>query len=126
MATFTVNRGITTPSGTIQESTAYTGQSYTEIDEDIAVGTDVQVTIAIDVSAVKAFYIVSDRAITLETNSGGSPVNTIALLAGIPYFWHTSMYDTFKLTTDVTAMFFTNASGATAAVKVRVLQDPTP
>lgn len=102
----------------------FTANAETTLEESIGIGTDTQVNVAIDVSAVKSFYLLSDVAATIETNSGSSPTNTITLVAGIPYIWHSSSYDTFKLTGDVTALFVTNA--AACALKMYVLYDPTP
>lgn len=124
---YTVTRKITTPSGTLTQSTAYSASASTELDETVADSqTDYQIAVAIDVSAVKAFWIESDQAVTVETNSGSSPTNTLTLVAGVPYVWNTDWYDTFKLTGDVTNIFVTNASGSTANIKLRVVQDATP
>lgn len=88
--------------------------------------TDKQVNIAIDVSEIQSIYILSSQDLTLETNNGGAPVDTIALLAGVAYIWHTGSYFTNLLTTDVTALFLTNASGATATFDLRCVYDSTP
>jgi len=81
----------------------------------------------IDVSQVVACYIASDKAVTLETNatdaSGG---NTITLAADVPYMWNTGSPDTLKLTTDVTKIYVTNASGSSATVSALVVQDGSP
>jgi hypothetical protein len=69
---------------------------------------------------------VSDKAITLETNSGGSPVDTIALAANVPYDWRVGNADAFRLGTDVTGLFVTNASGDEARLQIEVLFDNTP
>lgn len=126
MASFTVTRSMATPSGTVSKNTTYTGASLTEIDESIAVGTDTAIACAIDVSAVKAFWISSDAAVTIETNSGSAADDTLSLVANVPYVWHTSDYNAFLLGTDVTVLYVTNASGGAATISLRVLQDPTP
>lgn len=95
-------------------------------DESIATGsTDARIEFTLDVSQVKSFYLVSDQSVTFETNNGTTPANTISLVANVPYVWHKDSYDAFKLTTDVTAVFITNTSGSTAAVKCEALYDPT-
>ncbi len=104
----------------------FTGSAPGGFNELIAVGTDTQVNLAIDVSAVKLFWIKSDRAVQIETNSGSAPTNTLTLVAGQPYFWHTNAYDTFKLTGDVTAFFVTNASGGSATIECYFNYDATP
>jgi len=117
----------TTGGESIARNKTYSASSRVTLDETVADGqTDKQVTVALDVSAVKAFYIVSDQSVTLETNSGSAPDDTISLVAGVPYWWSTDSYDTFQLGTDVTAFFFTNASGATATIKMEAIQDATP
>jgi hypothetical protein len=95
--------------------------------ESVADGqTDFQITLTLDVSAVKAFLLMSSQDVTFETNSGSSPADTIALLANVPYAWHTNDYNAFLLGTDVTAVFITNASGSTALIDLIVGADPTP
>lgn len=103
------------------------GSAYASFKETIADGqTDKQVTLAVDVSATKMFYIVSDQDITLETNSGSTPDDTISLKAGKPYVFVDADYNSFLLGTDVTALFFTNASGSSATVECHVITDATP
>jgi hypothetical protein len=85
--------------------------------------TDFEVEFALDVSACKSFYLNSDQDITLEVNDGAGAGGTIALLANIPYQWHVTSYDSFLLGTDVTAFFFTNASGSTATIDCVALYD---
>ncbi len=116
------------PAGTgVTRTASYSASSELALTETIAdSSTDFQIVAAIDVSAVKSFYVVSDKAVTLETNNGTTPDDTISLKAGIPYIWNTDSYDTFKLGTDVTDLFITNASGGTATLELRCVQDATP
>ena len=90
--------------------------------------TDYLVNFALDVSQIQAIFILSDQDITLETNDGGSPVDTISLLAGKPYIWKkTDSYDTCKLTTDITALYITNTGNSAAArLQIEVVKDDTP
>lgn len=88
--------------------------------------TDFDVLVGIDVSQIQGIYIVSDQDITLETNNGTTPDETISLKANVPYKWHGECYDSNLLATDITALYFTNASGEDATVKIRVVSDPTP
>lgn len=108
-------------------SLSITSGSGTTIDETIAIAAaDLQLTLNVDVSDVKSFIAIADQALTLETNSGGSPANTITLAADVPYYWRVGHADAFKLTTDVTALFVTNASGVAARLQIEILFDPTP
>ena len=88
--------------------------------------TDQLCNIAIDVDKVQIFFLVSTQDVTIETNDGESPGNTLALKANEPYSWHVSALDDFKLTVDVTAFYVTNSSGEAATVTCYVLQDTTP
>jgi hypothetical protein len=89
--------------------------------------TDKQVALAIDVSEVDFLIFVSDQDITLETNSGGSPVDTINMKAHKPYiFLGDDDYNAFLLTTDVTDLYLSNSSGSAAVFKWFIVQDVTP
>lgn len=110
-------------------SKTYTSNQLQTIDGETVADaqTDQQYTIAIDVSAVKSFYLVAvGGALTVETNSGSTPADTLTLVDGRPYEWDTDSEDSFLLGTDVTALFFTNASGATVTVYMECLSDGSP
>lgn len=128
MATFNITQLIAYLSENIQKVKAYTGSLVTRIDGETVPDsqTDYEITVTLDVSAVKAFYLVSDQDVTLETNSGSAADNTLSLVAGVPYVWTTDSYDSFLLDTDVTSIFITNASGATATIDMLALLDATP
>lgn len=110
----------------INGTTSHTGQEVYTPSQSCPTGQSTQIIHALDVSACKAFAVVSDQAVTLKTNSSGSPDDTIALTANAPYIWTTSMYDSFQLGTDVTSFYVTNASGSTASVSILSVTDPTP
>ncbi|MFG0247840.1 MAG: hypothetical protein ACF8OB_03050 [Phycisphaeraceae bacterium JB051] len=89
--------------------------------------TDKQIDIVIDVSELKSLYIVSDQDVTIETNDGSAPDDTIALKAGIPLMWESvSGYFSNPFSTDITGLYITNSSGSDATVTIRVLEDVTP
>ncbi len=112
---------------TVQAEKSFTAASQTSLKETIADSvTDQEHMIAIDFSALVSIWIKSDKDITLETNSATVPDDTINLKADVPYSWNTSKVDALKLTADVTSIFVTNSSGATATLEIEVLQDPTP
>jgi hypothetical protein len=122
--------GSDTP-GMAEVSVAYSGSGGGGFVDEVAVGSGTNggitpVSCAIDVSQVKSFWIKSSADLTLKTNSSGSPTNTLALKAGIPYEWNTDSYDTFKLTGDVTSMFFVNAAVASCTVSCGFVYDATP
>lgn len=125
MATMTVRRSAAGVN-TIDKSETVTGSLVQSLSESIAGSATTQITIAIDVSAVKGFAITSSVAATLKTNSSGSPDNTIVLAADVPYVWSTGSYDTFLLTVDVTSMFFVVAGATAGTVQIESLSDATP
>ena len=87
---------------------------------------DQQCNIAIDVDKVVLFYLVSTQDVTVESNDGSVPDDTLSLTANEPYVWHASALDSFLLTTDVTAFYISNSAAAEATVTCYVLQDTTP
>lgn len=127
MSDITLNWTIASGEDTIRYSKTYSGSAAAHFSEEIATGsTNTQVNIAIDVSAVKAFVLVSDQDVTVKTNSTSSPNTTFTLEANHPYTWDTDSEDAFLLAVDVTVVYITNASGATATVRCRCVYDATP
>jgi hypothetical protein len=89
-----------------------------------ALSSDLLVALTLDVSQIKSLYIkATGGAMTLETNSGGSPANTITLAANGVEEWQTGDNRANPLTTDVTALYVTSTAGGT--LEIRVLIDPT-
>lgn len=88
--------------------------------------TDQLVTLTVDVSEVESLYMVSDQDVSFQTNNAGTPVQTIAMKANVPITYTKDSGETNPLTTDITAIYLTNASGATATVKIRILENGTP
>ncbi len=121
-----VSHGYIGAGDSYSESNAYTGDAQDGRRIDVPdSSTDLEVDFVLDVSAISAIWIRSDQNVTLETNNGGSPDDTISLLANKPYVWVSDSYFTNKLTTDITALFFTNASGSAAVVQIGVVYDST-
>lgn len=88
--------------------------------------TDQEVPLAIDVSQVKAILFLATVDMTVETNDGSSPSNTLSLTANRPYIWYANALDTFQLTVDVTKLYVSNSSGAAGVLSIAGLQDATP
>ena len=86
--------------------------------------TDKQIAVTIDEDALKAFWLSSTQNVTVETNSGSAAQETFALVAGVPVIWTGT--GTKPISDDVTGLFVTNASGATATITLEALVDPTP
>jgi hypothetical protein len=88
--------------------------------------TDLEIACVIDVSELEGLYIKCDRALTIETNDGTTPDDTITLVAGEPLAWASGNNITCPLGTDVTSIFVTLAAGDDATLEMEVLVDPTP
>lgn len=112
----------------ISTENAYEGGAQgPSIDEEItADAVDQLVSFALDVSQLKAIFILAQGNMTLETNSGAAPDDTINLKAGVPYIWTTDSYDTCKLTVDVTKLYMTETSSATNRLRIECVFDATP
>lgn len=111
---------------TISANRTLSSGSKSTIQETIPASTTNQlVAFTLDVSQCKLFSMMSTVAMTVKTNSSGSPADTIALAANIPYVWTNDDYTTFKLGTDVTALYVTNATTAAGDFTLVALVDPT-
>ena len=96
------------------------------LDEDVPnASTDLLLAMNFDVSKVESIFLLSDRNLTIETNNGSTPANTINLLANVPFVWQRNTYMANPFTANVTAFFLTNNSGGTARLRGRILTDPT-
>jgi len=103
---------------------SFEGENQLAINQVIAGSTTNQeILAAIDVSAAKLVVLYSDVALTLKTNSSGSPDNTIVLAAGVPYIWGYGDYNALLLTVDVAKFFVTNATVGPATLSIIALID---
>jgi hypothetical protein len=111
----------------ITQAVSKTAGQEINIDETIAdTTTDGLVALAIDVSQLESAFILSDQDLTLETNSGSAADATISLKANEPLIWRKATYFVNPFgSTDVTALYVTNASGSSASLRARLLIDPT-
>lgn len=115
----------------LSQDIALTAENFTRTEFTVADGqTAFRANLAIDISQLKAIIIHSDKAVTLKTNSSGSPDDTIVLQANVPLVWYTGptidAADGNPFDADVTDFYIANSSGATATVKFWVAQDATP
>lgn len=125
--TLSIRHIVTADGVSVDALKSVTGAMQVIVDgEEIAGSATTQLMVNLDVSAVTGFLLLSTVAATLKTNDTGSPANTLVLVANQPYIWHTGAYDTFKLTTDVTSMYFVVADATAGAVTIAALIDPTP
>lgn len=128
MANHTLSHKLEADGESLTYVNTFTGGLGTKLDEAVADSeTDKQIVVAIDVSEIASLFLVSDQDVTVETNSGSSPDDTISLKADRPLTWNDADgYYSCPLTVDVTSLFITNASGSTANIKGRFVTDPTP
>lgn len=112
---------------TVDSSVNYSGDSEAKISVSVADSVTDQLSVfSLDVSQIQLIYMSSTAALTVETNDGTTPADTIVLVADVPYIWHTGSYYTNLLATDITALYLTNASGSAATFELRVVYDGTP
>lgn len=101
----------------ITQTQSYTCATVVHMEETCTTGTtDQEHLLALDISQMKVFYMVSDVALTVETNSGSVPQETFTLAANKPVTWREG--DSAIFAGDVTGLYLTNASGSTATLKV--------
>lgn len=112
---------------TVSKANVVEGGLVLQLDEPIPdSSSDLEIELVIDVSQVQGILLVSDQDVTIETNDGSSPDDTISLKAGIPYVWYDGKYDALVFGSDVTSIFVTNASGSDARLQMLCVVDPTP
>lgn len=121
--THTISQSWTNGSGSVSKALPLTGSSETNVDVVVPDSTTNQLqAFALTTANMLSYFILSNVDCTLKTNSTGSPANTISLKAGVPLTWSTSVsYFSNVFTTNVTAMYFTNASGQQARINLRFL-----
>jgi len=116
-------------SGNNQTSAQVSKSADAEINAEVAVAgasTDLQVVLPIVIASLVSLYMVCDRALTVQTNDGSSPDDTISLAAGVPLVWHSTCGLDNPLGSDVTDLYLTLAAGADATFTIKTLQDVTP
>lgn len=111
--------------GGASQSASLSASSEAEVNLDVVIpesSTDKLVAYVLDYSQCKGLYIEADAAMTIETNSGSAPGQTIELVAGVPTVW---IYGggTCPITVDVTALYVTSVAGGN--LTIRTLVDAT-
>lgn len=87
-------------------------------------GPALELDIGFTAAKVKALCLVSDKAVTINTNAAdGTGGNSLALAAGVPLVWRYGYTWTCPITINVTSIFVVNTGSSAAAVKLRFLLD---
>lgn len=96
------------------------------INESIADSvTDQLVALALDISQLVAFAIVATGGdMTMETNNGTTPDDTLNLLDGKPVSWW-NQYLADHFTADIDGVYMTNSSGGASLLEGVFVFDPT-
>jgi hypothetical protein len=107
-----------------------TSSGEANISESIGINADdVQVNLAIDVSALKSIFMLASTNMTISTNNDhdGAFDDQIFLIAGRPLIWtNTSYFDSpFASTVDVAFIRVVNG-GVAGTLQICALQDATP
>lgn len=98
-------------------SAVATGNTIEQISIPVAASTTNQLyTISIIRSKLQSFFLYTDGALTLKTNSSGSPSDTFVFAAGYPFAWVLGapfpVSSATPLAADVTAFYLTNSTGS--------------
>ena len=104
------------------------GSSEINIEETVpADSTDLQINAAIDYSALKSLYICATGGdLTLETNSGDTPDDTLTLSDGVPLVWYTGCGHANPFSADVAKFYATEGASVEVTLAIRALMDATP
>ena len=125
MASLSITQNATGLGSTITSNNVATGSLGVDVDEAIAIAaSDLDINVNFPVADMTGVVILSDQDLTLETNDGTVPVDTVVLVAGVTVIWFGSGAAPFL--TDVTSIFATNASGSIANLQLKVVYDGTP
>lgn len=91
--------------------------------------TDQLYTIAIDISELESIFLVTDGALTIETNSSSAPDDTFVFTANMPLVW-VSGFPTIDgasgnpFDADVTKMYLTNGTASEVTLTGYIIQSP--
>lgn len=120
--THRITTSVRTNAGTVSGISAYdiTGTAETNVELNaLAIGTNTAQDFTADVSQCTSLVILwtpasGSSSMTIKTNSSGSPVDTLTILATKALIWNTQILATLgtvcPLTTDVTSLFLTTTA----------------
>ena len=81
--------------------------------------TDLLVAYVLNVAKIKAIFVVATVAMTIETNNGTTPTDTLTLVANEPFEWHdgSALPNPFPRG-NITALYLTNTTSGTLVLRV--------
>lgn len=93
-------------------------------DQLVPIATNTLYNVSLIQAKLKSVCLKSDQALTIKTNSSGSPQETINLVAGQSYIWtlQTDGAGKIPFAGDVTAFYITNSSAAAANFSMRAVE----
>lgn len=105
-----------------------TSEARMGVEETVAGdATDKQIAFDLDISALVAIVLVSDQDLTIETNDGTTPDDTINLSGGVPRMYASSpAFGTNPFSADITDIYASNNTGEEATLQIEAIYDPTP
>lgn len=83
---------------------------------ELATATNHDLPLSVTYTDIAYLYFYCDIAVTIKTNSTGSPDQTISLAAGKPLKWATGDADACPITANLTHLYLTTASNAGACL----------
>jgi hypothetical protein len=122
----TFTQGVSGEGENISKSVVIEAGALFKVEEEIPASVaNALVAAEIDVSQVKGLFFLSDRDLTVKTNSSSTPANTLNLKANEPQTWNEKSGLVSPLTVDVTALYVSNAAASPATLQIIVIYDPT-
>lgn len=127
--TLQLTRSVANGGVTYGSTETVTVDALATLKRTIAAGaSNVQYIFPVDFSQLQFVFLKGSAAMTLKTNSSGSPTDTISLVAGSPKIWKTGDASGLNpFTADVTlagGIFVTSVAGGT--LEIMIGYDDTP
>lgn len=122
-----ITKGWQQGSSVVSETVTRTAESELNMELTIANSSiDTQVAVNFTASQLVSVFMLSDENLRVEVNNSSSAL-VFELKADSPFIWEAGdSYFTNPFTTNVSAFYVTNTSGASATFTFNTLIDPTP
>ena len=122
-----ITKGWQQGSSVVSETVTRTAESELNMELTIANSSiDTQVAVNFTASQLVSVFMLSDENLRVEVNNSSSAL-VFELKADSPFIWESQdSYFSNPFTTNVSAFYVTNTSGASATFTFNTLIDPTP